>query len=485
MLAALAIVGLGASRAQADTPVISASVQSTPIGRAMKPGFVGVSLETKALHIYTGRDPRVVNPILVQLLAELAPGGSPVVRIGGDSTDSTWWPIRGVIPPGGITYSLTKGWLRTTRALAADLKAKLILGVNLASGRPSFAAAESRAMVQTIGRRYIQALEIGNEPDLYGVFAWYRDRRRRVVFARPRNYSLGAFIKDYSHWRTVMPTIPLVGPSFARAAWMSGLGRFLNAEHKSLRIVTLHRYPLRGCVSDPSSPSYASIPNLLADSSAAGLASGMTSYARQAHARGLSFRVDEMNSASCTGSFGVSDTFASALWILDTLFNFASVGVDGVNIHSLPGAAYELFTFSHRAGGWRAFVHPEYYGMLTFAQAFPPGARLLPVNIASGPVKAWATTARDGHTRVVLINKSLQTDVSVQLQLSSSSGPVAVERLMAPSASATSGVTLGGQGFGTSSTSGQLAAPDDEQVSPRSGTYSIGLPAASAAVITQ
>jgi hypothetical protein len=123
--------------------------------------------------------------------------------------------------------------------------------------------------------------------------------------------------------------------------------------------------------------------------------------------------------------------------------------------------------------------------MLTFAQAFPPGARLLPVNIASGPVKAWATTARDGHTRVVLINKSLQTDVSVQLQLSSSSGPVAVERLMAPSASATSGVTLGGQGFGTSSTSGQLAAPDDEQVSPRSGTYSIGLPAASAAVITQ
>ena len=80
-----------------------------------------------------------------------------------------------------------------------------------------------------------------------------------------------------------------------------------------------------------------------------------------------------MNSASCSGKQGVSDTFASALWVLDTLFNLAAVGVDGVNVHSLPGAAYELFTFQHTSSGWQAFVHPEYYGMLMFAQAFPPG----------------------------------------------------------------------------------------------------------------
>ena len=64
--------------------------------------------------------------------------------------------------------------------------------------------------------------------------------------------------------------------------------------------------------------------------------------------------------------------------MLDTLFSMASAGVDGVNIHSLPGAAYELFTFRRDAAGWRAFVHPDYYGMLLFAQAFPVGAQLLP-----------------------------------------------------------------------------------------------------------
>ena len=72
--------------------------------------------------------------------------------------------------------------------------------------------------------------------------------------------------------------------------------------------------------------------------------------------------------------------------MLDTLFNLASVGVDGVNVHSLPGAAYELFTFSRRTStGWQAFVHPDYYGMLMFAQAFPAGAQLLPVDAPGRP----------------------------------------------------------------------------------------------------
>src|SRR5581483_6100728 len=86
-------------------------------------------------------------------------------------------------------------------------------------------------------------------------------------------------------------------------------------------------------------------------------------------------------------------------------FDLASVGVDGVNVHSLPGAGYELFTFRRTAAGWQAFVHPDYYGMLMFSQAFPAGARLVPVRAPAGPVKIWATLGLDGHTWVTLINK--------------------------------------------------------------------------------
>ena len=63
-------------------------------GRPVRPGFVGVSLEYTALEAYAGRDPLAVNPVLVRLIRNLAPGQAPVLRIGGDSTDRTWAPTR-------------------------------------------------------------------------------------------------------------------------------------------------------------------------------------------------------------------------------------------------------------------------------------------------------------------------------------------------------------------------------------------------------
>jgi hypothetical protein len=479
------LLALGAGTARADAPEISATIGTGPTGRTIPPGFLGLSMEYKAVHAYTGRDPRAIDPVLLGLIRGLSPGQSPVLRIGGDSTDWTWWPVRGVIPRGGLSYGLTKGWIRTTRALASDLQAKMIMGVNLASGRPALAAIESRVLLQGIGRRYLSALEIGNEPDLYGVFAWYRDRRDHVVLARSRHYGFKAFLKDFTRWRAALPKFPLVGPSFSTLTWMSNLRHFLSAQ-KTVRTVTVHRYPLHNSTTDPTNPTYPTISNLLADAASSGIAQEVAPYAATAHSRGLSFRVDEMNSVSGRGRAGVSDTFASALWILDTLFNMASAGVDGVNVHTLPGSAYEPFALTHGSSGWQGFVHPEYYGMLLFAQAFPAGARLTPVSVPSGPIKVWATAGSDGRTRVVLINKDTTTPVTVQVKLSNATAPAALERLSAPSLEATSGVTLGGQSFGDSTTTGTLPGPPHtETVVPVAGAYSVELPAGSAAMLTR
>jgi hypothetical protein len=165
----------------------------------------------------------------------------------------------------------------------------------------------------------------------------------------------------------------------------------------------------------------------------------------------------------------------------------ARVGVDGVNFHMLPGSHYELFTVSHdSSGAWQAFVHPEYYGLLMFAQAFPPGARLLSVTAPSGPLKVWATIGTDGVTRVVLINKDPNAEHDVSLQLpASDNGPGSLETLTAPSVSATSGVQLGGQTFGAETTTGTLPGPPITTAAfPVAGSYSIALPAASATMLT-
>ena len=490
IVAALGVVSFGPVVAQAAPParaadLLAASVSDTQTGQAMAPGFVGVSFEYRALSQYAGRDPLAVNPVLVALLKGLAPGQAPVIRIGGDSTDGTWWPIKGMLPPGGIYYRLTDGWLRVAHALAADLGGKLILGINLAAGRPAIAAAEGRALLAGIGRQYIQAFEIGNEPDLYGAFPWYRDRRGHMHWARGRHYGLSDYITEFGRWSKALPNVPLAGPAASGPAWMGRLGKLLAAEH-SLKLVTYHRYPLRACITNPADPGYASIPNLLADSSSAGLAHGLAPYVSVAHRRGLGFRLTEINSASCEGAKGVSDTFASALWALDTMFDMASVGVDGVNFHMLPGSNYELFTPLQTAGGtWQAVVHPEYYGLLMFAQAFPPGAHLLSVSAPSGPVKVWATQDTAGVVRVTLINKDPSAEHDVALSVPGAVGPGSLETLSAPSITATDGVTLGGQSFGDETTTGTLPGPPQTTpLVPVGGTYTVPLPAGSAAILT-
>ncbi len=113
-----------------------------------------------------------------------------MVRIGGDSTDWTWWPVRGMRRPPGVSYDLSPAWIARARALTESTGARLILGINLESGSTAIAATEARHLVDGIGRRHIEALEIGNEPELYNALPWYHTtggaaRVRAPVELRP------------------------------------------------------------------------------------------------------------------------------------------------------------------------------------------------------------------------------------------------------------------------------------------------------------
>ena len=96
------------------------------------------------------------------------------MRIGGQSTDRVWWPVRGLSAPLGVTYNLSTRWIADAHALAQATNAKFLLGINLEADRTRLSQTEADRLVTGIGRRYIAALEIGNEPDLYTVVPWYR-----------------------------------------------------------------------------------------------------------------------------------------------------------------------------------------------------------------------------------------------------------------------------------------------------------------------
>jgi hypothetical protein len=383
-----------------------------------------------------------------------------------------------------VTYTLGTAWLQVTRALVQALGARVILGLNLAADNPEVAATEARTLIDGIGKSSVQALELGNEPELYGGFAWYRTPDGRPVTARPRSYDFASFMRDFTNEASALPAAPLAGPNIGGPAWMPYLDRFLRAQPR-VSLVTMHRYPLQLCYSTPGSARYPTINHLLSSAASSGLAKGFQRAVAVAHSHGLALRVDELNTVSCGAAPAISQTFASALWALDALFEMARVGVDGVNVHTFPGAGYELFKFSRTGVGWTASVAPEYYGLMMFEQAAPPGSRLLRVSGAhNGQVKVWATLAPDRRVRVVVINKSLRGR-AVTVRVPEAAGPARLELLTAPSVRATMGVTLGGQSFGSSTETGVLqGTPQTALLRPSRGAFTVRLPHAGAALLT-
>jgi hypothetical protein len=490
MVAALVdLIGSGrlasADRARAASLGRSTLVTvGAPLGvRPLPSGFMGLSLEYRAIDDYAGHDPSAINPLLVRLIEELSPGERPELRIGGDSTDRAWWPARGVRKPLGAYIRLNADWGAVAGALVRATDARVMLGIDLEADSGVPARVEAARLVAAIGRPWVQALELGNEPELYGAFTWYHVHGRKMPGRAP-GWNLVDYLRDFSTIARSLPRLPLAGPAAGSPKWMGYVGRFIAAEPR-VRIVTLHRYPLQRCYVSRGARAYPTIAHLLTPASTTGLADSVARDVALAHAHGLQVRIDEVNTISCGRAPAVDESFASALWVLQALFAFARTGADGVNIHTYAGSPYALFKFHHHGGVWSAVVYPEYYGMLMFARAAPPGSRLLSVAGAQrAGVQAWATRARGGRVRVVLINtRSRGRMLAVRVRAGGASATV--ERLLAPSLRARTSVTIGGQSLSaTSTTAVPSGHAEIERVARWRGAYHFRIPGASAVLLT-
>ena len=98
----------------------------------------------------------------------------------------------------------------------------------------------------------VQALELGNEPGLYGLFPWYRTATGVKVPGRPRTYDVPTYLREFAQFAGALPPLALAGPALGASKWMRNLGPFLSAQ-KRVRVVTLHRYPLQLCYTSTES----------------------------------------------------------------------------------------------------------------------------------------------------------------------------------------------------------------------------------------
>ncbi|MFL5829142.1 MAG: glycosyl hydrolase family 79 C-terminal domain-containing protein [Solirubrobacteraceae bacterium] len=449
--------------------------------QAVPRSFLGLSTEYWTLPFYQGHLPLLER---VLSLLHVSDGGPMIVRIGGDSADHTFWVTK-MQPMPRWAFRIGPSWLRLPGLLAARDHVRLLLDLNLVTGSSPGAARWARAANRYLPRGSIMGFEIGNEPDIYDRWQWLAQLGRgREAAALPRRLSAGTYLNDFRAYAHVLahvaPHVPLVAPALANPAvdvgWLGGL---IAGAHPGLGLVSVHRYPYSACVRRRSA-SYPSIPRVLSDNATVGLARSIAPAVRLAQHAHLPIRLTELNSVTCGGLRGVSDTFATALWAPDALFQLVKAGVDGANIHVRAFTANAAFVITRRG----LIARPLLYGMILFARALGPDARLVPVRLSSShrslQLKVWAIRVGPGVWHVLLISKGAQ-GARVDLRLPAS-GPATVQRLQAPTVSARGGMTLAGQQLDRAGRwRGSFVS---QALAPGRGGYSVTVPRFSAALVT-
>jgi hypothetical protein len=454
--------------------------------RRVPPSFLGISVETNELPRYE----RQLQPF-ARLLDTLAPPRAKarvIMRIGGESADSSFWGAdwqQDVAPAyrQGRPYELTPQWMTQLAALVRAADLKVILDLNAAAHSPTMAAKVAQAASDALPAGSLDAFEIGNEPDLYshslvGLTRAEHDGPNQWAFSfTPQDYDtlLGQYA---SAIRQLAPHAAFAAPSIMSRSprWVETL--LGSPQRGDVSLMTAHNYPrFEGCA-QPGDPMYPSPAGYLRDSSALGVARSEHYVLDATSAAGLPLRVDEVGSAVCGGVAGRTDTFATALWVPDLLFNMLSIGVDGINLH-LRGNGFLNTPLNYTRAG--IYAEPMFYGMALFARALGPRAHLIALQRTPGAValKVWAVRLGDGSLRVLYINKSAD-DTTVWLHVPGKrSGRL--ERLTAPSIKANGRVELAGQRLGYDGR--WHGALRTRAVPPRSRGYRIWVPGYSAALL--
>ena len=480
--------------------VMTVAVTSAmPVAADITDSYLGMTYYYGNFHKFMGDRPLDFNPVMVRLLQNLADlQGPPLIRTGGGSVNETWYDPDGSSLPMGIKYDLTPNYLEVIADTLAAAGSKGIFCLNVGFNDIGIFEGMGNGIRSHVGDSLIAGFEIGNEPNRYGPNGQRTSAYDFDIFSD----EFDAFLTAYE--TNVSDTIPALGPTFTMTGaetvgddlkWNARALEFITRFQSRLGTYSMSRYPLSDCTDNPAALRFPSIPNVLKDWASEGQAVALEPNVIAAHNASLPFYIVEDNSASCGGTEGVSDTFASALWFIDSAFAYANRGVDKLFVSSSSSEHYSPFLFDGNPSDsgldpitYTPEVFPIYYGMLFFAEAVGEGCSLREIDVKSPEgvnTKAWATIDDEGSVRVILLNKDLNESGNVRIYVPGSHAEASLTRLTAPFDDATSGVLLGGQTFDGSLDGVALGTRAEETIVPNSnGIYTVFLDRGSAALLT-
>jgi hypothetical protein len=284
-------------------------------------------------------------------------------------------------------------------------------------------------------------IEIGNEPDLYAEDPSYF----------PGGWSLAQYEALWEQFRAAIlaatPSVVLTGPATANAesTWTVPFGEY--ATSSQVALLTQHYYRGNGAL--PTSTVAALI---LPDPT---LISNLAILQAGAQSIGIPFRISECNSYYDGGTPGVSDAYASSLWVIDFLFNCAQGGAIGVNLHG--GGNLPTYTPIADNAGTEITARPEYYGAFLFTLAGAGALFETQLSAGSLNVTGYAVSLDSGGLNLVIVNKDLTQNLQFTATLPSvfnNASLILMTQLSpggtGPDLAATSGVTIQGGGLNPS-----------------------------------
>ena len=474
---ATALALTAATTAAVDTATAATAPQvvtitQTTTGTSLTAGSLGLSFEASDLAL-----PGFASGNLAAYLKTL---GSSVMRIGGNTVDQTFWTSSGETPPSWSTATITPADLTALGNLARASGWKVILGVNLDHYDPARAANEAEYAAADLGSS-LQAIEIGNEPNLYSQYSSDNSQ----------------YLTDFQAYVTAIeqaaPGVPVEGSdaSSATSSLQSALVTYeAGLSTPNISELTSHYYPLTSstCGGSPT------VADLLGTTTRDNELSIADDAASQGAQLGIPAVLDEGNSVVCEGQQGVSDVFASALWEIDDQLVTAREGVAGDYEHGTVlqcDGAKPLFmyytplcapTAADATSGTLA-AQPEYYG-LAAVHEIGTGSFLNLTNPDWANVRAYAVKHADGTMTVVLDDvqdPASNGATSLQLDLGASFASGERVDLTAGGLTATSGITLGGQSV---QSNGTLPAPTGSAVTVGGDTLDVTVAAGSATLLT-
>ncbi len=473
MTAALGATALSVSReltAQSPALEVELNIDSATNLAIVPADYMGLSYESGQLTYPDFFSPQ--NSALIQMFRTLSPSG--VLRLGGNLSEFTLWSeTEPATPPeaGGLvgpdpghrvprTFIITPRSIRNLQGFLTATGWRCIYGLNLGGGTLEQALAEGGYVAKTLGRQLI-AVQFGNEPDLFR----HRDQQ-------DKRWTFDEYLTRWKNFRQAfhekLPQVVVAGPDTASdPAWVK---HFTENVPKEIEFATSHYYPL-----GPPTDSQMTIDRLLHPG--AQFDSSCRQTLDSAKAAGLPFRMTEGNSCYNAGKPGVSDTFASALWVGDYCLQMATLGCMGVNLHGGANGYYSPIVGSIESG---FSTRPEYYGLM-LAQQFA-GHALMKTTIETrgGNITAYAA-GRGNATRLVAVFNKDGRDAEVTITAPAIGFTRAsVARLEGPKIDARDGVRFQG---GAVKSDGQFHGRADEPIKSQSGKLLVKVPAYSAALI--